>query len=184
MRIFAALALAALAACSGPTTRLDMSPVASTLELRAIVGSAMVRTVTLPTYAAAEELATETPEGLISSTSDILWADDPQRAVTLKITQHLSEILNATIGPEPWPFVGLPDVSIDIRVARMLAGADGVFRFAGQYYIGGDGIDFPNRAYSFDIAQPIVGEGSPAIANAQARAILTLSEELARRLSR
>ena len=35
--------------------------------------------------------------------------DERPRAVTLFLTQSLSDILNTTVGPEPWPFVGLPD---------------------------------------------------------------------------
>jgi len=178
------LGVSLLVACSGPTNRLDMSPVVSTLELRSLVSSAMVRTVSLPTYAAAEEIAREIAPGVISSDADILWADDPERAVTLAITRHMDDILNATIGPDPWPFVGLPDVSIDIRVERMLAGADGVFRLMGQYFLGGDGIDFPNRSESFAFAIPLTGEGTSAVAEAQARAILALSEDIARRIAR
>jgi len=176
--------LGALIACSTPANRLDMSPVVSDLELRALVSSAMVRTVSLPTYAAAEEIAREIAPGIIGADADILWADDPERAVTLAITRHMDDILNATIGPDPWPFVGLPDVSIDIRVERMLAGADGVFRLMGQYFLGGDGIDFPNRSESFAFNIPLTGDGTDAVAMAQARAILALSEDIARKIAR
>lgn len=185
LRSFVApLVLALLAACSSPSNRLDMSPVASNLELRALVGSAMLRTVSLPTYAAAEEIAVEIAPGIIGTDADILWADDPERAVTLAMTRHLDGILNATVGPDPWPFAGLPDVSIDVRVAQMLAGADGVFRLSGQYYVGGDGIDFRNSSHRFDFAVNLEGEGTPALALAQARAILLLSEDIARKLGR
>lgn len=181
---FSALAIVALTACSGPSNRLDMSPVQSDLQVRAQVGSVMLRSVSLPAYAAAEEIAIEIAPGIIGTDTDILWADDPERAVTLAMTRHLDQILNATVGPDPWPFVGLPDVAIEVRVAQMLAGADGNFRFTGQYYIGGDGIDFPNRSISFDISRPLVGEGTGAVAQAQAEAILELSEDIARRLGR
>ena len=92
---------ALLAACSGNASRLDMSQIQSELTLRAAIGSAMVRTVSLPTYAAAEELSIETPEGLIESNAGILWADDPSRAVTLMLARNLGDILNAKIGPDP-----------------------------------------------------------------------------------
>lgn len=177
-------AIAILAACAGPINRLDMSPVQSELSLRSTVSSAMLRDVSLPTYAAAEEIAREITPGIIGTDTDVLWADDPERAVTLAMTRHLDSILNATVGPDPWPFVGLPDVAIEVRVSQMLAGADGVFRFTGQYYIGGDGIDYPNRSVSFDITRPLVGEGTPAVALAQAEAILELSEDIARKLAR
>lgn len=173
-----------LAACAPPADRLALIPAPSDLELRPLVSSAMVRTVSLPSYAAAEEIPTETANGLIASNEDVLWADDPERAVTLIVTQTLADILNTDIGPDPWPFIGLPDVAIDIRVARMLAGADGMFRLAGQYYVGGDGIDFPNSTLSFDISKPMPDLSLPSIAAAQAAALLTLSEQIAQSLGR
>ena len=126
-KFLSAIALAALAACAGPANRLDMSPVQSDLSLRAQVGTIMLRDVSLPTYAAADEIAREIAPGIIGTDAEILWADEPERAVTLAMTRHLDEILNATVGPDPWPFVGLPDVAVEVRVAQMLAGADGVF---------------------------------------------------------
>ncbi len=178
------LALASLVACSSPSNRLDMSPVTTELRLRANVGTVMLRDVSLPTYAAAEEIAQEVAPGIIGTNADILWADDPARAVTLAMTRHLDTILNATVGPDPWPFIGLPDVVIETRVAQMLAGADGTFRFTGQYYLGGDGIDYPNSSTAFDYAIPLQGEGAGAVAVAQGQAILALSEDIARKLSR
>ncbi|MEM9787277.1 MAG: ABC-type transport auxiliary lipoprotein family protein [Pseudomonadota bacterium] len=178
------LAGLALTACSPPIDRLALQPLPSDLELRPRIDSAMVRTVSLPTYAAVEEVAFETSTGLIASDADVLWADDPARAVTLIVTQTLADILNTEIGPDPWPFLGLPDIAIDIRVARMLAGADGVFRLTGQYYIGGDGIDFPNSTRAFNITQEMPDQSLQSIADAQAAAILTLSEDIARSLAR
>ncbi len=185
IRLVSVLMLAALTACtSTPANRLDFSPVASDLKVRAFVGSVMLRTVSLPTYAAAEEIAIEVAPGIIGSDANILWADDPERAVTLAMTQQLDDILSATVGPEPWPFVGLPDVAVEVRVAQMLAGADGVFRLSGQYFVGGDGIDYRNSSHQFDLSEPLVGEGVSAIATAQARAVLRLSEDIARKLGR
>jgi len=178
------MAVLGLAACAGPTSRLALTPMQSTLELRPLVRSAMVRTVSLPTYAAAEEISFETADGLISSNENVLWADDPQRAVTIAITRNLADILNTDVGPDPWPFVGLPDVGIDIRIAQMLAGADGTFRLTGQFYVGGDGIDFRNSSTAFAISKPMPDQSLPSIANAQAAALLTLSEQIARKLGR
>lgn len=173
-----------MAACSAPSARLDMAPVTSDLSLRAAVGSAIVRTVSLPTYAAAEELSIETPEGLIAANNDILWADDPSRAVTLAIARNLGDILTAKIGPDPWPFIGLPDVAVDVRVTRMVTGADGMFDLEGQFFVGGDGIDYPNSTTSFAIETPVTSAEPAAIAQAQAQAILTLSEKIARKIAR
>ena len=171
-----------LAACSGTVERLDYTRATSDLRLNALASSVIVRTVQLPTYAASEEIAFESAPGIITTSDELLWSDDPQRAVTLQITAHLNDILSATVGPDPWPFAGLPDVGVDIRVAEMLAGADGVYRLEGQYFVGGDGIDFRNSANAFDIAVPLAGEGPGAVAAAQAAAILSLSEDIARSL--
>jgi uncharacterized lipoprotein YmbA len=183
-RVFTFGLLAALAACTTPTDRLALTPQPSSLELRPLVGSAMVRTVSLPAYAAAEEVARELPGGLIATNDDVLWADSPERAVTLVLTSGLGDILNTDVGPEPWPFVGLPDVAIDIRVTRMLAGADGTFRLTGQYFVGGDGIDFRNTAHRFDIAVGMTDQSLTQITTAQATALRLLSEDIAQRLGR
>lgn len=175
---------ALMVGCSGPAPRLDMAPLDSRLSLRAAVGSAMVRTVSLPTYAAAEELSVETPEGLIESDNALLWADDPSRAVTLALTRNIGNITSAKVGPDPWPFAGLPDVAIDVRVTRMIAGANGVFDLEGQFFVGGDGIDYTNSTNSFAIATPLAAATPAAIASAQAQALLTLSEQISRKIAR
>lgn len=184
LKKYSLLAVVALAACAAPADRLAMQHVPSALELRPLVRSVMIRTVSLPTYAAAEEIAFESAQGLISSNDAILWADDPQRAVTLAISTSVGDIINTDVGPDPWPFVGLPDVSVDIRVTQMLAGADGQFRLKGQFFVGGDGINYPNSAHGFDISQPMPDQSLPSIATAQAAALLVLSEDIARTLAR
>lgn len=178
------MTLALLAACSGTQTLIDYPTVSSDLSLNAFVSSALVQTVSLPTYAAAEELALETEPGVITSTGDLLWADAPERAITLKIAGHLDDILSATVGPDPWPFPGLPDVSIDIRVRDMVARTDGAFHLTGTYFVGGDGIDYRNTSSAFDIAIPLASTAPGAIAAAQSAAILQLSEDIARKLGR
>ncbi len=183
--IFSILALTAATACSTTLTRLDMPTVTSDLEVRALVGSVMVRTVSLPTYASAEEISLETAPGVITSEGDLLAADDPSRAVTLSLTQALDDILNATVGPDPWPFAGLPDVSVDVRVSEMLGSAvTGTFRLAGQYYIGGDGIDFANSSRTFGYTVPMVTPDIPGAVAAQGVAVTQLAEDIARRLGR
>ena len=173
-----------LTACTAPATLLDMSSVSSELRLRSSVSSVMMRDVSLPAYAAAEEIAREISPGLIETDTGILWADDPERAVTLAMTRHLDEILNASVGPDPWPFIGLPDVAVEVRVAEMLASANGSFKFSGQYYVGGDGIEYPNSSIAFSYAIPLADGEVASIALAQSQAILALSEDIARKFAR
>lgn len=175
---------ALLTACTAPADRLAMPTVASQLELRPLVGSVMVRTVSLPTYAAAEDIALQVENGLIVVQPAALWADEPQRTATLALTRNLSDILNTDVGPDPWPFIGLPDVTVDVRVEHMIADASGSFRLAGHFYIGGDGINFPNSVRPFAINEPMSDTGLQSIASAQARALLLLSEQIAKSLAR
>ncbi|WP_439155945.1 PqiC family protein [Yoonia sp.] len=179
------LAITALVAgCTPPADRLAMPALQSQLQLQPRVNSALLRTVSLPTYAAVEEIAVETQTGLIGANQNVFWADDPQRAVTLVLTRNLSDILSIDVGPEPWPFVELADVAVDVRVAQMLAGADGIFRLSGQFYVGGDRIAYRNSTHRFAIAVPMPDQSLGSIADAQARALLKLSEQIARTLAR
>jgi hypothetical protein len=173
-----------LAGCTAQPDRLALTPAASSLQLQPAVASAVVRTVSLPTYAAVEEIPLQGESGLITTESGMLWADDPQRAVTLAIATTLGTITGVDVGPEPWPFIDLPDVAIDIRVAQMIAGADGTFWLSGQYFVGGDGIAFRNTAHRFDIRQPMADQSLGSISAAQSATILTLTEDIARRIAR
>lgn len=178
-------ALGLVAACGSTVTRLNMPAVEPTASLRADVGSVMIRTVSLPTYAATEEISIETAPGVITSDGDLLSADDPSRGVTLALTQGVGEILDANVGPDPWPFAGLPDVAVDVRVSDMLGSAvTGNFRLAGQYYVGGDGIDYPDRTRSFAFNVPMATPDIPGAVAAQGTAVAQLAEDIARSLSR
>lgn len=179
-----ALLVGLTAACSSDINQLALTPEPSDLELRPLVGSAMVRTVSLPSYAAAEEVPRQKADGLITSSSSVYWADAPDRAVTLVLAQTLSDILNTKVGPEPWPFVGLPDVAIDVRVSRMLAMSSGQFELNGQFFVGGDGINYPNSVQSFAISVPLPSQSLENIVSAQTTALRILSEQIARTLGR
>ncbi len=178
------IAIAGLAACSPLSDRIALSPLPSALELRPLVGSAMVRTISLPTYAAAEEIAFETADGRIVIREDVLWADEPERAITLVLTRTLSDILNTDVGPDPWPFVGLPDVSVDVRVERMLGGLDGTFELNGQFFVASEGAPFRDSTHSFEIAQPMRDASVTSISAAQSAALLELAEQIAATLGR
>ena len=76
-----------LAACSGPTMRIP-SPVPTVTEtVRSRYAGIEVMDVSLPTYASGEEIFTEDASGLLAGSSDVLWADDPTRAITLSLAR-------------------------------------------------------------------------------------------------
>ena len=182
--LIALIACLGLGACSSPTNRVDLQPLQSELRRTAIVPSVMVRTVSLPTYAAAEEIAIQNPDGVIVTSGDVLWADLPDRAATLTITGHLNTILSAVVGPDPWPFVDLPGAIVEVRVTEMIAGNDGLFRLRGQYFIGGDASTFRKTVVQFNHTAPLSDGSVSSVATAQSHVLLALSEEIARSLSR
>ncbi|WP_425038617.1 PqiC family protein [Primorskyibacter sp. S187A] len=176
----AALALLSLAACGSEPELVAVSAPEAQGQYRVSMATLELKEPSLPAYALADEIAVETETGLVVSGSDVLWADKPDRAIALEITRHLSALTSARIAPSPWPFESLPEAALDLRFETVLARADGTFELAGQYFLGrlDDGRE---RSGRFDLSEPIAQPVGPvSISAARARAILALSELLAR----
>ncbi|MCI2393264.1 ABC-type transport auxiliary lipoprotein family protein [Aliiroseovarius sediminis] len=139
-----------------------------------------VRDISLPNYAAADEIAVQDANGKLVTKSDTLWADNPERAVGLELSRNLTRLTGARIASEPWPFESFPDARLELRFERLLAGADGQFRASGQYFVGvTDG--GRERSGLFDLAVPFDPTGGPhAIASARGQVILDLAAYIAR----
>lgn len=176
------LALAfVLAACGPDPVRVPLAAaVESDLRVRVPVSTVMLRDVSLPTYAAAEEIPLQDGTGVIATAEGLLWADDPERAATLALSRHLNMILSATVAPEPWPLDGIPDVTVDVRVSEALATNTGQFVLEAQFFIGGDGRPFRPNANEFRTAVPLADTTPGAVARAQAEAYRQLAEAIAR----
>lgn len=177
--------LAALSGCSDPekTGRYVIAPPTATQSLPNRIGSAELREVSLPQYAAGQEIAWQTPDGALRSTPDNIWADDPPRAVTLALARQISDLSGARVIAEPWPLAELPSRRIEVRVEQFLARADGVVALSGSYYVAaadlGGGRDLVRR---FDLSVPIAAgaENDPAaIARAQSQAVAQLAARIA-----
>ncbi|WP_418591439.1 PqiC family protein [Ponticoccus sp. (in: a-proteobacteria)] len=190
-----------LAACgtSGPQYLVETP--ASDLRVRARVPTMVVRTVSLPSYAADEAIAFQAEDGSVQMMNKGLWADEPERATTLAITRHLNTMTSAKVAPDPWP---LPQPAIgvlDIRVETFIATRQRSFRMSGQYFLGSetpdpivpddpdkDPIERPaplsDKARNFDLQIPLTGPGPGAIATAQAAALKSLAEAIARDMAR
>ncbi|MEZ5912144.1 MAG: PqiC family protein [Paracoccaceae bacterium] len=176
--------LALLAACGGasaPRYAIDTPTAAQSYRSR--VETVMLRQVSLPSYAAAEEIAQQDADGAIVNTGAGLWADDPVRGVTLALARQIDRMSSATVAAEPWPLTGIADAVLEVRVERMVAGADGRFRLAGQYFASGDGAPVRPVARDFDIVVAIDGEGIGAVVAAQSAAIGALASEISQALS-
>ena len=180
MTRLALIALVFLTACGAEERFIAAPQVVATERVPSRFASIEVREVSLPTYASSEKIYVEADGGALAI-SELLWADDPTRAVTLALSRNLAEITGARVAPEPWPFDSFPAARVDVRVERFISTADGALVLAGQYFVAdmdGEGRD---RARLFSLSAPLSGAVTPAAA-AEARARLVT--ELALRIAR
>lgn len=169
----------ALAACGSPESFAVKPPVVSE-KVRIAFDKLEVRDVSLPTYAAADAIHVQDINGTLVSSTDILWADAPERAVALELSQNLAKLSGRTVASEPWPFEEYPDARLEVRFSELVATSVGQFRASGQYFVGvPDG--GRERSGLFDLAVPFDPAGGPnAIANARGQLILDLATYITR----
>lgn len=173
----AAAALALLAACGSPE-RIAVQPPAISETVRIGFRSVEVKDVSLPSYAAADEIAQQAPDGTLL-TSKVLWADAPERAIGLELSRNLARLTRARVASEPWPFEEDAAATLDVRFADLVAGTDGQFRATGQYFVGV--YEGRERSGLFDLSVAYDPKGGPgAIARARGQIILDLAKFLAR----
>lgn len=177
---FIALGLAlGLAAC-GSSERYAVAPPQVTETISISFAAVEVRDVSLPSYAAADEISIQNAEGTLVSSSDVLWADAPERAVALELSANLARLTGRRIASEPWPFEAFPDARLEVRFSDLLATETGQFRASGQYFVGvTDGRR--ERSGLFDLSVAFDPEGGPnAIARARGQLVLDLAIYIAR----
>lgn len=180
--VFSLLALGALAACTGLEPRVSVPDAPTEVRARTSFPSIEMREVSLPTYASAEELSVQRADGTIATNADLLWADDPARAITLSLARQVALITGATVAPEPWPFDAYAAGRVDVRFTNVLARADNTLQVSGQYFVVDSEGRGRDRAVLFDIAEPIAAPSGPAqMAEARARAITALAVDIAQK---
>ncbi|WP_126976750.1 PqiC family protein [Frigidibacter oleivorans] len=172
-----------LAACGAPPRYL-LDPPPSTLRLSSAADTILLREVSLPDYAANPEITLQEGGGAVTEARRAQWADLPPRAVTLALAERMDAILSGTVAPDPWPLSGYAEAEVDVRVTRMLAGADGVFRLDGQYYVRSEGPRRGPPSAPFAISVPMAGREPAQIAAAQSAAVGQLAEIIARSMGR
>lgn len=169
-----------LAACGDNATSFAVTAPPVTDKQRISFASVEVRDVSLPTYAAAEEIAIQAVDGTLTSSADVRWADAPERAVALELSQNLARLSGRRIASEPWPFEAYPEARLEIRFAELVAQETGVFKTSGQYFVA---VEDGRRERSglFDLSVPFNPEAGPAaIAAARGQLILDLARFIAR----
>ncbi|OSP56811.1 membrane integrity-associated transporter subunit PqiC [Pseudoruegeria sp. SK021] len=177
------LALVATA-CSGPAKQVLLTSTAPELRIRPIVASVEIRDLSLPRYAASDDLVVLGEDGVVETVTNTVWADTPERSITLSLATNLGAITGARVASEPWPFSTSPEAQVVVTVTRLLGQPGGQLQFTGQYAISAVASSISDRSGSFNIVVPVEGTGPDALARAQGAAISQLSEIIARRLAR
>lgn len=181
--LIALLGAGLLAGCSDPeaTGRYLLDAPTAGISVPNRLGTAELKDVTLPEYAADQEVAFQTADGAVRSNPENLWADTPSRAFTLSLASAISAVSGATVISEPWPLAEPPARIVEVRVERALAQADNVYRLSGRYFVSDDGLTGggTNHVRSFDISVPMTAQGPAATADAAGRALALLAQQIA-----
>ncbi|MEM6304445.1 MAG: ABC-type transport auxiliary lipoprotein family protein [Pseudomonadota bacterium] len=173
-----------LAACGGSADRFAVSPPPVTEKVRIAFASVEVRDVSLPSYAAADEIHLQDADGKLTSSTGVLWADEPERAIALELSRNLAKLSGRRVASEPWPFEAFPDARLAIRFADLVATTSGQFKATGQYFVA---VEDGRRERSglFDLTVPFDPEaGAGAIATARGQLILDLATFIAKKALR
>ena len=169
-----------LGACGSPE-RFAVSPPQITEKIRIGFASVEVRDVSLPSYAAADEIAIRAEDGTLNTSSDVLWADAPERAIALELSRNLARLTSRRVASEPWPFEEYAVARLEIRFAELIATTTGEFQTSGQYFVsvrdGGR-----ERSGLFDLRVSYDPKGGPnALAAARGQLILDLASHVAKK---
>lgn len=178
-RLISLFLLSLLAAC-GSAERFAVSPPVIGDTLRIGFSSVEVKDVSLPSYAASDEISIRGADGTLTSSSDVLWADAPDRAIALELSQNLARLTNRRVASEPWPFEEFPDARLEIRFSELVATSSGTFETSGQYFVAvADGRRERSGLFALTVAFDPKG-GPNAIAKARGQLILDLARYIAR----
>ncbi|MHA3977740.1 PqiC family protein [Halovulum sp. GXIMD14794] len=149
-------------------------------QIRVASSSVELREVSLPLYAELETISVRSADASLRSDTEVLWADEPVRAISRGLVTYLSALTGARVAESPWPLADLPDSELEVRFDRLVADPDGVFRASGQYYIaprGGSGREVTGR---FAASAPYQPENLASVAAAKGSVIAEIARQIAR----
>ena len=182
MRAVGVCGVMLLASCGGNPERFAVAPPATVQKVRIGFHAVEVRDVSLPSYAAADEISLQGPDGKLTSDSGVLWADAPERAVAMELSQNLARMTSRRIAAEPWPFEAYPEARLELRFSELVATTAGQFKASGQYFVAVREEEGRERSGLFNQTVAFDPEGGPAaIAAARGQLILDLAKFIAQK---
>ncbi|CTQ49682.1 PqiC family protein [Jannaschia donghaensis] len=169
-----------LAAC-GQTQYFAPPATQSEVRVNVRAQTVQVNEISIPEYAINQEIPIQQPDGSLTTDTDKLWADLPDRAMQGALTRHLNTITDARVAAEPWPLSGFPEVEVSIFVDDMIVQSNSILLLTGTYAmkseVGRDSVG------NFAISAPVIDLDSyTAIIAAHEAAWQQLAEVLARDL--
>lgn len=177
MRLLA-LAFLLTACASVPEPRLQLAPIApAAVPTNTVARSIELREISLPYYAEGEQIGIIQADGSVALLNDVLWADLPPRALTLRLAQTLAARLPQTaVAAEPWPLLSRADLRVEIQVARAIGQLGGDYMLEGQYFIVAGNLGEYERAQGFALIEPVIGDTLNGISLAQSAAFDQLAD--------
>jgi len=168
-----------VAGCGADPSRITMPSIEVAQSIRVNVRSVEVTQVSLPLYAEAEEITVEAENGSLTANKNLLWADDPKRAVTQALVAHLSDLTAVKVAAEPWPFDQYPDVRLVVRFDQFLAKSNGQFVISGQYYVARVNSNIRETSESFDLTSAYTVGDTISLSSSQAAVLRDLAVVIA-----
>lgn len=173
-----------LASCSSNPVRYlpDGAGVAAPVRIGA--RTIELRDVVLPAYGSETAILAEGADGGLKALSGVTWADSSAEGITAELARRLDLRTTAAVASEPWPLTDPADLRLEVRIARMIAGAAGDFRLEGQFAVAapaGQRREFLER---FAISVPLADQSAAAIARSWGQALDQLAGQIAQRLAR
>lgn len=178
--LLVALALP-LAACVDNTQFFAPPALVSDLKVNAQAQTVMVNEISIPEYAVNQEIPIQSPDGSLTTDTERLWADLPDRAMQVALTRHLNQITDAAVAIEPWPLSGFPEKEVTVTVEDMIVRSDGTLGLTGFFAIRDD-TEGRGRIETFDLSVPVADLSYTSIISSHETAWLLLAEAIARQL--
>ena len=174
--------LLVVAACGRPSYYL-LPPPSGAARLPSPVATISVADISLPSYAAASEIALLSDDGSVDLNNRTVWADDPVRAMTRHLVAALEGRLTARVGAEPWPGLDPPGLRVEVFVDRLIGSAETGIEMTGQFVIVTPSSGRLYASERFALRTPPQGDGVQGLMSSQARILDLLADEIAARIA-